>query len=127
MASNPFEFVTAVSDTKKDIIKDGTALESEYIPFMVNKALSYHVDSILYANDMNMFSAIPKYTQFTYFLNTLRPRKRFAKWSKPTESELVTAIQEIMNVSLRDAQDLSHVLTKEQQERIFEIQREKVK
>ena len=44
---NPFDFVSAVSYTKQDIMPD-TLAEKAYNPFITNKALSYHQDSVLF-------------------------------------------------------------------------------
>ena len=71
---NPFDFVTAITFTKKDIMVDDVSRKS-YSPFLTNKSLSYHQDCILYANEMNSKSHLDSTLQFHYFLNTLRKRK----------------------------------------------------
>ncbi len=79
---NPFEYVDSVSYTKKDIMRgteNDDLAEKSYNPFIVNLALSYHPDSILAANVVNIHSDLPKRVQYLFLLNTLRPRKRFAK------------------------------------------------
>ena len=50
---NPFEYVKAINNTKKDIMVDDIA-EKEYNSFMVNRSLSNFRDTVLYANLMNV-------------------------------------------------------------------------
>ncbi len=116
---NPFDFVESVSFSKKNLLNEGRE-ESEYNPFLTNMALSYHVDSIHYANDMNMHYDIPKKAQYTYLLNSLKPRKRFSKWVKPVENETLSAIQDILQCNIRYAAEVLTLLTDEQKEDILE-------
>ena len=49
---NPFEYLKAINETKKDIMVDDVA-EKQYNPFIINRGLSFFKDTILYANEMN--------------------------------------------------------------------------
>ena len=116
--ANPFDFVGSVSDTKIDLLKQEGYREEDYSPYLTNRALSYHADSILYANDMNMFANLPKKAQYSYLLNSLRPRKRFSKWVKPVESEILDAVCDILKLNVRDAVEVLSLLNEEQKEKI---------
>jgi len=107
---NPFTFVDAVSYSKQDLLSD-PELEKEYIPFIVNKALSYHVDALVQANDMNLYYDIDKKLQFDYFRRSLKARKRFAKWVKKPDSSRVKQIQQYYSCNERDAEEMSVLLT----------------
>ena len=96
---NPFDFVTAITFSKKDIMVDDVA-EKSYSPFLTNKSLSYHQDCIMYVNEMNSRKHLDSSLQFHYFLNTLRKRKRFAKWNKPRVLEDMKVIQTYYDLSL---------------------------
>ena len=50
--SNPFDYVNQILYGKKDLIVDELT-EKDYIPFLINRSLSYHKDCIIYANEMN--------------------------------------------------------------------------
>ena len=54
---NPFEYVKAVNHSKQDIMVDDIA-EKAYSAFLVNRALSYHMDTILLANEINNLISI---------------------------------------------------------------------
>ena len=109
---NPFEFVNAVTHTKQDLMKED--VERFYQPFLVNRALSYFPDTVMYANEMNIHNNIDSKLQFHFFLNTLRPAKRFAKWVKKEEDNDLIAIMEYYGYGLEKAKQALSVLSSEQ-------------
>ena len=115
--SNPFIYVDSVSYTKQNLMR-GTAndelAEKGYKPYLTNRSLSYHQDSILYANEMNMRPATEFKWQYEYLLNTLRKRKRFAKWKKQEPDAAVEMIMEYFGYGRSKAEDALRVLTDEQ-------------
>jgi len=68
--------------------------EKGYDPFLANRALSYHNDTIALANEMNTRHYLDKKPQFEFFLNTVRPKKRFAKWEKKIKDADLSLIKE---------------------------------
>ena len=70
---NPFDFVTNINGAKKDLIRSSDSpdlMEKEYKPFIINRALSYFVDTILYANEMNSAKHVDSKLQNDYYLNS---------------------------------------------------------
>lgn len=115
MASAPiWNYVNALSETKDRSVLDDPDFQKEYKAFIVNRALSYHSDSVLHANMMNERPWLEPALQFHFLLNTLRPRRRIAKWIKPTDSDDVAAIAEYYEISLRKARDLVSLHSSEQ-------------
>jgi len=114
---NPFEYVNAINISKQDLIRKSenpTLAEKDYSPFLVNRALSYFVDTVLYANEMNRANHVDSLLQNDYYLNSIRVSKRFSKWAKPIESSDIESIQEYYKVNNRRALEISKVLTREQ-------------
>jgi len=112
-----FDFVNAINISKKDLIRESEApdlMEKQYSPFLVNRALSYFVDTIMYANEMNRENHVDSLLQNDYYLNSVRSSKRFSKWSKRLESSDIESIQEFYKVNYTRALEISKVLTKEQ-------------
>ena len=107
---NPFEFSNSITCTKQDIMNDLN--EKEYAPFLVNRSLSYHQDCILYANEMNRRFDISHKLQYHYLLNTIRKRKRFAKWSKPELIDDLKIVMDYYSVSRGKAEEYLSILTK---------------
>ena len=82
---NPFDFLNAINDNKKNLFEDPQA-EKDYSSFMINRGLSYFPDTILYANEMNKAAEIPKKWQFDFLLQSISKKRRFSKWHKKDAS-----------------------------------------
>ena len=106
---NPFDFVKSITYTKQDIMNDLN--ESEYESFLVNRALSYHQDCLLYANEMNRRFELSVRLQYHYLLNTIRKRKRYAKWIKPEKIDDLNIVMEYYQVSRAKAEEYLNILS----------------
>jgi hypothetical protein len=106
---NPFDFVKSITYTKEDIINDLN--ESEYESYLINRALSYHQDCLLYANEMNRRFELSNRLQYHYLLNTIRKRKRFAKWIKPEKIDDLNIVMEYYKVSRAKAEEYLNILS----------------
>ena len=115
--SNPFVYADSVSATKKNLMR-GTAndelAEKGYKPFLTNRSMSYHQDSILYANEMNMRPHLDNKPQYEYLLNTLRKRKRYAKWAKQSPDASVEMVMEYYGYGRSKAEEALKILTDHQ-------------
>ena len=109
---NPFEYVNAINNTKKDIMIDDIA-EREYNSFMVNRSLSYFNDTVLYANEMNIHHNIDNRLQFDFLINMVRKRKRFSKWEKVTSESDVEVVKEYYGYNNEKARSALSLLTRE--------------
>jgi len=55
---NPFDFVNSISFAKKDLMtntENDDLSEKGYVPFIVNKSLSYFADTLLHANEIMLY------------------------------------------------------------------------
>jgi hypothetical protein len=117
---SPFDYVNQILQGKKQLIVDDVT-ESEYIPFLVNRSLSYHIDCVSYANEMNRRSFIDKKLQNDFLLNTIRSKKRpFVKWAKSDKSEDIQCIKTIYGFSDTKALESLRLLTDEQIQKLKE-------
>ena len=110
---NPFDFVKSVSYDKKDLMVDEVE-EKAYQPFLLNKSLSYHQDSIFLTNEMNVRHGVDNRLQYMFFLNTLRKRQRFSQWSKPYISKKIDTVKQYYQISTREAKDYVNLLSDKQ-------------
>ncbi len=110
---NPFEYLTAINDTKNDIMVDDIA-EKGYSPFMVNRGLSYFQDTVLMANEMNQHAHLDHRLQFDFYINIVRKKKRFSKWLKPQTASDVEVVKEYYGYSNEKARQALSLLTPEQ-------------
>lgn len=117
---NPFDFVNDINIGKKDIMR-GTAndelAESEHVQYLTNKSLSYFVDTVFYANEMNTHE-VDNRLHFTYLLNAVRPKKRFSPWAKPDNDESINDISKYYNISISKARTVRKLFTDKQIELI---------
>lgn len=112
--ANPFDYVNAILSSKNYLIVDD-ASEKEYNPFLTNRALSYHKDAILFAQEMNFYSNLDKKLQFDYLINTIRSTKRRnTKWSKKKEDDNIDAVKEYFGYSYPEAKAALSILSKDQ-------------
>lgn len=114
---NPFDFVNAISQTKKDIMTgndNDELMENAYTPFIVNKALSYFPDTVMHANIINFHNFLDKKLQFHYHLNSIRPSKRFAKWVKKDDNEELELIMQYYGYNIEKARQVHSLLSTEQ-------------
>lgn len=110
---NAFDFVNAINRDKTDLMADESS-EKLYQPYLVNKALSYFADTVLYANEINMYPHLDSKLQFHFFLNSIRPAKRFAKWVKKQEDDDLSAVMEYYGYNIEKAQSALSVLSSDQ-------------
>lgn len=97
------EIIPSILQTKNDCLVD----EKDYVPFVVNKALSFHYDCILHANQMNMLANADRSLQYHYYLNSIRPYKRpFQKWIKRETISDLEAIKEYYGYSNEKAKEV---------------------
>lgn len=110
---NPFEYVNAINTSKKDIMIDDLA-EKAYVPFTVNRSLSYFSDTVLVANEMNKHHHIDKKLQFHFLINIIRKRKRFSKWNKPELVSDADVVKEYYGYTHEKARQVLPLLTPDQ-------------
>lgn len=109
---NVFSFVNDITYGKHNIYNDDT--KKHYEPYMVNRALSYFPDCVLYANDLNMYPDLPKYFQYLYYLNSITKRKRFSKWGKRLNDADIIKISNWYQCNMQKALEYKQILTTEQ-------------
>lgn len=108
------EIVPSILQTKQNVLIEEHD-EKDYNPFIVNRALSYHLDCVLYANQVNMIHFVNKKLQYHYLLNTIRPMKRkFQSWQKSEEDKNLACVKEYFGYSNSKAKEALRILSDEQ-------------
>lgn len=111
------DVIPSILHHKKEVITIDN--EKDYVPFIVNKALSFHYDCILYANEMNMYPNLDKILQYQFLINTVRGYKRpFQKWLKKDEIDNLKMIEKYYNFSTEKAKEALLLLSEEQLKKI---------
>ena len=109
----PFDFIKAINESKENLIVDELS-EKDYVPYVINKGLSYFPDTILYSNEMNRLHLLENKVQFQYLLNSIRPRKRYSKWYKNELTEDLKIISEYLGYSYAKAKQVQNLISSDQ-------------
>lgn len=109
----PFDYLNSINDNKRDIMVDDIA-EKQYVPFVINRSLSYFPDTVQLANVMNRYHHIDNKLQYHFLINIIRKRKRFSKWIKPETESDIEAIKEYYGYSNEKARQALTLLSPEQ-------------
>lgn len=110
---SPFDFLNAINQNKQDLMADPDN-EKAYVPFVVNRSLSYFPDTVHMANAMNQYHHLDNKLQFQFLLNIVRKRKRFSKWDKPAEVSDLDAVKEYYGYSNEKARQVIPLLSADQ-------------
>ena len=111
---SPFDFINQINHGKTNLIDEKPELEKEYKPFIINRGLSFNHDTVLYANEMNFHNHADSKLQFDFFLNSIRPKKRYGKWLKRDGNEVLENINEYYKCSYTKAREYITLLNDSQ-------------
>jgi hypothetical protein len=92
--------------------------EKDYIPFLINRGLSFFQDTVIQVNEMNRLHFLDNKLQFDYLLNNIRPRKRWSKWLKPDKIDNLELVKIYFGFGNEKAKEALEVLTSENIEEI---------
>ena len=109
------DYLNTINQTKKNLMEDDDpAWEKNYPPFVINKCMSQHMDTILMANEMNQYPGLDKKMQYDFFINTVRSRKRFSPWGKKEKVKDIELVKEFYGYSTEKAMQALRILTENQ-------------
>ena len=97
---------------------DDVDAEKRYTPYVVNRCLSSFTDAILYSNEMNKSSHLPKKMQYDFYINSLKPRKRFSPWARKDSIDYIDVVKEYYGYNDDKALQALRILTKDQLDKI---------
>ena len=82
------DWLNSINFTKENLMEN-PEVKKQYSPYIINRCLSGQIDTVLFANEMNMNHHLDKDMQYSFYLNSLRKRKRFSSWIKRNKIELL--------------------------------------
>ena len=112
------DWLNSINFNKHNLIEGDEEAISSYPPYIINRCLSGHLDTVLFANEMNKYSNIDKDMQYSFFLYTLRKRKRFSPWLKKEQMDDLDLVKKHYGYSNEKAKVAVSLLTKTQLEYI---------
>ena len=110
---SPFDYLKAINETKEDVMLTPQD-EKKYSSFIVNRGLSFFMDTIFQVNEMNRNHHLDSRLQFDYFLNTIRKKKRYSKWLKSEKLQDLDVVKEYYGFGNEKAKDALRILSEDQ-------------
>ena len=108
------DWLNSVNFTKENLIEEDPDAIKEYPPYIVNRCLSGHLDTIMFANEMNKFPNLDKDLQYSFYLNTLRKKKRFSPWLRKDKVTDLEIVKQYYGYSNEKALNALRILTPDQ-------------
>ena len=106
--------LNSINFNKENLIEEDPSTIKDYAPYIINRCLSGNIDSILFANEMNKYSFLDKDMQYSFYLNTLRKKKRFSPWLRKDKVTDLEIIKQYYGYSNEKASNALKILTPEQ-------------
>ena len=110
---SPFDYLKAINETKEDVMLTPED-EKKYSPFIVNRGLSFFMDTIFQVNELNRNYHLEARLQFDYLLNSVRKKKRYSKWLKPEKLQDLDVVKEYYGFGNEKAKDALRTLSEDQ-------------
>ena len=110
---SPFDYLKAINETKEDVMLTPED-ERKYSPFIVNRGLSFFMDTIFQVNELNRNYHLEARLQFDYLLNSVRKKKRYSKWLKPEKLQDLDVVKEYYGFGNEKAKDALKTLSEDQ-------------
>ena len=110
---SPFDYLKAINESKEDVMLTSQD-EKKYAAFIVNRGLSFFMDTIFQANEINRNHHLDSRLQFDYLLNSIRQKKRYSKWLKSEKLDDLDIVKEYYGFGNEKAKNALQVLTDEQ-------------
>ena len=107
------DWLNSINFTKENLIEDTSEIKN-YPPYIINRCLSGHLDCIMFANEMNKYSFLDKDMHYSFYLNTLRKKKRFSPWLRMEKVTDLEIIKQYYGYSNEKASNALKILTPEQ-------------
>jgi hypothetical protein len=108
------DYLNSINYSKENLMDADTESIKQYPPYIINRCLSGFMDTVLYANEMNMASHLDNKMQYDFYINTLRKRKRFSPWLKKDSLKDLELVKQYYGYSNEKAKTALGLLTKEQ-------------
>ena len=117
------DYLYSINQSKKNLMDEDSDAVKKYVPYVVNRCLSSFTDAILYANEMNKSAHLPKKMQYDFYINSLKPRKRFSPWARKDSIDYLDVVKEYYGYNDDKALQALRILTKDDLDTIAHLLR----
>jgi hypothetical protein len=105
------DILNSINITKdKDLIDEYNI--TDYVPFVINRGMSFYPETILHSNFLNSNPHLDRKIQYKYYLYAIKKKKRYSKWLKNVKpSEDILTISNYYGISVNKAKDIQDMIT----------------
>ena len=108
------DWLNSINFNKQNLIEEDPSVIKDYAPYIINRCLSGNIDCILFTNEMNKYSFLDKDMQYSFYLNSVRKRKRFSPWLRKDKVNDLECVKEYYGYSNEKASQALKILDKTQ-------------
>lgn len=110
-----FDYLSDITTNKKYIF-DVNDNNKNYNPYMINRGLAQHIDTIMLANEMNKRSELSKLLHHDFLFYSVDAKKRYGKWAKTdtTDFDLLDYLKQKYQVNHNVALEYMSLLDKDE-------------
>ena len=107
------DYLNSINLKQGDLTNDAYAMQ-KYPAFVINKCLMHHIDTVLYANEMNCSAHLRNDMQYSFFIHSVRKSKRFSPWDKKSKDCDLDLVKRYYGYNTEKAQQAMRILTQDQ-------------
>ena len=106
------DWFNSINQNKNNLYEEDP--DAKYPAYIINRCMSGHLDSVMFANEMNLSHHLDSDMQYSFYLNSVRKRKRFSPWLRKDEIKDLDSVKRYYGYSNEKAKQALRILTKEQ-------------
>ena len=108
------DWLNSINFNKQNLIEEDPSTIKDYAPYIINRCLSGNLDCVMFVNEMNMYPNLDKDMQYSFYLNTLRKKKRFSPWLRKEKVTDLQSVKQYYGYSNEKASQALKILSKQQ-------------
>tara|TARA_B100000925_G_scaffold225061_1_gene173669 strand:+ start:2576 stop:2956 length:381 start_codon:yes stop_codon:yes gene_type:complete len=108
------DWLKSINETKINLVDEDSRIESKYPSYIVNRCMSGQIDTLMYANEMNINNHLDNKLQYDFLLYTLRKKKRFSPWMRKEELSNLDIIKKYYGYSDDKARQVLPLISEDQ-------------
>ena len=110
------DWLNSINFNKNNLIEEDPFMIKDYAPYIINRCLSGNLDCIMFVNEMNRYPNLDKDMQYSFYLNTLRKKKRFSPWLRKEKVTDLQSVKQYYGYSNEKASQALKILSRQQLE-----------
>ena len=107
------DYLNSINLKQGDLTEDPIAMK-KYPSYVINKCMMHHLDTLMYANQMNACQHLDNDLQYSFYLYSVRKSKRFSPWDKKIKNGDLDLVKKYYGYTTEKAQAALKILTQDQ-------------